>query len=163
MEAPEYTFTVERLHEIFPELEPHWRDHYAVLKARYEADGVHVAEYNPRVDQYFKNSMDGWLKTFVVRKRGEVVGYSTIYVTHDMHNRELIASEDFIYVTPAHRNGTGRKLTKFVLDELRKMGVKRLHITAVTDTRAANLWKRLGFKDTAREMVYQFEAPHVQA
>lgn len=157
-QTSDYAFSVERLHEIFSEVEPHWRDHYAVMKARLENEGVKVADYDPRIDQYFKSSRDGWLKTFVVRYRGTVVGYSTIYVTHDMHNRELIATEDFIYVTPSHRNGTGRRLTKFVLDELRKLGVKRLHVTAITDTRAADLWKRLGFKDTARHMIYAFEA-----
>lgn len=157
----DYQFTIERLHEIFPELEPHWRDHYAVMKARLESEGVKVADYDPRIDQYFKNSRDGWLKTFVVRFDGKVVGYATIYVSHDMHNRELIATEDFIYVAPAHRNGTGRKLTKYVLDNLREMGVKRLHVTAITDTRAGALWKRLGFKDAARHMIYQFEAADV--
>lgn len=157
----DYAFSTERLHEIFAEVEPHWRDHYAAMKTRLESEGVKVAEYDPRIDQYFKFSQDGWLKTFIARYQGAVVGYSTIYVTHDMHNRELIATEDFIYVMPDHRNGTGRKLTKYLLGELSKMGVRRFHVTAITDTRAADLWKRLGFKDTARHMIYDFEASHV--
>lgn len=161
LDQKDYAFSIERLHEIFAEVEPHWRDHYAAMKARLESEGVKCAEYDPRIDQYFKFSQDGWLKTFIVRYRGSVVGYSTIYVTHDMHNRELIATEDFIYVAPVHRNGTGRKLTKFVLSELKRLGVKRFHVTAITDTRAADLWKRLGFKDTARHMIYDFEAVHV--
>lgn len=155
----DYTYSVERLHEIFSELEPHWRDHYAALKTRLEGEGIKVAEYDPRIDQYFQASQDGWLKTFVVRHLGNVVGYSTIYVTHDMHNRTLIASEDFIYVTPAHRNGVGRKLTKFVLENLKLLGVTRFHVTAITDTRATILWKRLGFKEIGTAMIYNFEAP----
>lgn len=154
----DYAYSIERLHEIFAEVEPHWRDHYAAMKARLESEGVHVPDYDPRIDQYFKSSQDGWLKTFVVRYRGAVVGYSTIYVTHDMHNRSLIATEDFIYVTPAHRNGIGRKLTKFVLENLRQMGVTRFHVTAITDTRATILWKRLGFKELGTAMIYNFEA-----
>jgi ribosomal protein S18 acetylase RimI-like enzyme len=159
--STDYTFTIEPLHLIFSEVEPHWRDHYAAMKARLEGEGVKVAEYDPRVDEYFRSSKDGWLKTFTARHKGKLVGYATIYVTHDMHNRELIATEDFIYVTPAHRNGTGRKLTKFVLENLKRLGVKRFHVTAITDTRAADLWKRLGFKDTARHMIYNFEAANV--
>lgn len=154
----DYTYTVERLHEIFPELEPHWRDHYADLKARMEGEGMKVADYDPRIDQYFQFSRDGWLKTFVVRYLGKVVGYSTIYVSHDMHNRTLIAQEDFIYVTPEHRNGAGRKLTKFVLENLKLLGVTRFHVTAITDTRATILWKRLGFKELGTAMIYNFEA-----
>jgi L-amino acid N-acyltransferase YncA len=161
MAYSDYSFSVEPLHEIFPELEPHWRQHYGVYQARMLSEGVKVADYKPRVEQYFRNSKDGWLKCFVVRHLGELVGYATIYVTEDMHNSEKIACEDFIYVTPAHRNGTGRKLTKFVLSELKKLGVKHLHVDAVTDTRSAILWARLGFKDTARHMVYSFEAQHV--
>ncbi len=156
--AEEYTFTVERLHEIFPELEPHWREHYATLKAKHEGQGLSVPDYDPRIDFYFKASKDGWLKTFVARYQGKVVGYSTIYISHDMHNRSLIAQEDFIYVTPTHRNGTGRKLTKFVLDNLRQMGVTRFHVTAITDTRATILWKRMGFKELGTAMIYNFEA-----
>ena len=160
-DSSDYAFSVERLHEIFAEVEPHWRDHYAALKTRMEGEGFKVQDYDPRIDEYFKYSRDGWLKTFVVRFRGVVVGYSTIYVTHDMHNRSLIATEDFIYVTPTHRNGVGRKLTKFLLAELQRMGVTRLHVTAITDTRATILWKRLGFKELGTAMIYNFEAPNV--
>lgn len=155
----DYAYSIERLHEIFPEVEPHWRAHYAELQGRLEGEGLKVAPYDPRIDYYFKASQDGWLKTFVVRYQGQVVGYSTIYVTHDMHNRTLIATEDFIYVTPAHRNGIGRKLTKFVLENLRQMGVTRFHVTAITDTRATILWKRLGFKELGTAMIYNFERP----
>lgn len=161
-ESADYAYSVERLHEIFPEVEPHWREHYAELQARLEGEGQKVAPYDPRIDYYFKASADGWLKTFVVRHLGKVVGYSTIYVTHDMHNRSLIATEDFIYVTPAHRNGIGRKLTKYVLANLREMGVTRFHVTAITDTRATILWKRLGFKELGTAMIYNFEANNVQ-
>ena len=156
-----YVYSMERLHERFPELEPHWRDHYAAMKARLSREGVEVSDYNPRLEQYFKFSQDGWLKTFTVRKDGTLVGYATIYVTTDMHNQDLIAEEDFIYVTPTHRNGIGRKLARYVLDELKKLGVLRVHVTALTDARVVDLWKRMGFKSVGEHMIYRLDGAHV--
>jgi ribosomal protein S18 acetylase RimI-like enzyme len=73
-----------------------------------------------------------------------------------MHNSDLIAQEDTIYVVPEHRNGIGRKFTKVILAELKERGVKRLNVSAMTDLRATKLWKRLGFKELATQMTYTF-------
>ena len=80
-----------------------------------------------------------------------------------MHNDELIAQEDTIFVEPEHRNGIGRKLTKHVLADLEARGCKRISITAVTDTRLGPIWKRMGFKPTAEMMTYVFEVNNVRA
>jgi GNAT superfamily N-acetyltransferase len=73
-----------------------------------------------------------------------------------MHNHDLIAQEDTIFVIKEHRNGIGKKLVRFVLEELKTRGVKRLNVSAKTDLRVAKLWGRMGFKEAATQMTYEF-------
>lgn len=151
-----YTMGLENLAEIYHELEPICREHYAEMKTRLSENGVEVSPYNPRLDKYFEAGDGGWLLTFVLRHEGRICGYSNLYVTNDMHNRDLIAQEDVLFVTKSHRNGIGKTFTKFGLEELKKRGVKRFSVSAMTDLRVAKLWKRMGFKEIATQMMYTF-------
>jgi ribosomal protein S18 acetylase RimI-like enzyme len=151
-----YTFHLGRHRETFDELEPLYRQHYAEMVERLAKDGISYPPYNPRWDEYWRASDRGDLLTFILRHDGKAVGCSNVYLTHDMHNSELIAQEDTIYVVPEHRNGIGKKLTKIILAELKERGVKRLHVSAMTDLRATKLWKRIGFKESATQMIYTF-------
>jgi predicted N-acetyltransferase YhbS len=47
--------------------------------------------------------------------------------------------EDTIFVVKEHRNGVGKKLVQFGLNELKSRGVKRLLVSAMTDLRVAKL------------------------
>lgn len=152
----EYTFATECLPDIYPEMEPLARCHYQEMVDRLTSIGVEVSPYNPRLDEYFKAARGGWLKTFTARLDGKLCGYANVYVTNDMHNRDLIAQEDVLYVSRDHRGGTGKKLVQYGLEELRKLGVKRLMVSAVTDAGVAILWRRMGFKDLAQQMVFIF-------
>lgn len=135
-----------------------YRKHYAEMKARLEGDGHKIGEYAPRLEVYFDAMDRGDLLTFIVLENGTLIGYSNIWLTNDMHNGELIASEDTIYVLPDFRNGTGRKLAKFILAELEGRGVKRVTISPVTNLRVGKIWERMGFKPVAQLMTYHFEA-----
>jgi len=79
-----------------------------------------------------------------------------VYVTNDMHNHDLIAQEDTVYVLPEHRTGWGRKLIQEVHNELKRRGVKRLNITTATDLRVSKLLGRMGYKHTAHAMTITF-------
>jgi GNAT superfamily N-acetyltransferase len=151
-----YTMGIEKLSEIYKELEPICREHYAEMSERLHNEGVDVSEYNPRLSQYFEAGDGGWLLTFVLRHEGVICGYSNIWVTNDMHNGDLIAQEDVLFVTKSHRNGIGKTFTKFGLEELKQRGIKRFSVSAVTDLRVAKLWKRMGFKEIATQMMYTF-------
>ena len=151
-----YEFSLENLETVYPEIEHLFREHYAEMCERLERDGLKTSPYNPRLDQYFAAGNDGWLLTFLTRCDGVAVGYANIYVTHDMHNRDLIAKEDTMFITKAHRNGVGRKMSLFGMEELRRRGVKRLNVTALTDLRVAKLWQRMGFKPVAQYLTYEF-------
>jgi GNAT superfamily N-acetyltransferase len=151
-----YTFSVEKFTDTYLELEPLYRQHYKEMTDRLEAAGVRYSPYNPRLDEYAKASNGGWLLTFVLRTSGVACGYINVYITNDMHNHDCIAQEDTLFVTKEHRNGVGKKLVEFGLNELKKRGVKRLNVSAMTDLRVAKLWKRMGFKEAATQMTYEF-------
>lgn len=151
----EYIFSIERGWENLPELFPLYAAHYREMKERLDGDGLPIGPFNPRIDAYVQAWQGGGLVNYVVRtEAGEAVGYSNVYVTADMHNSEPIAQEDTIFIRRDHRNGVGKKLVRFVLDDLRARGVTRVNITAVTDLRVAKIWQRMGFKPVAQAMTY---------
>lgn len=152
-----YTYAVEQGQENLEEMMPLYEAHYAETSKRLSQDGVDVPEWNPRVDHYKSAWESGWLINYVVRKDGEPVGAANVYVTHSAHNRTLLAVEDSIYVLPEHRGRVGRELVKFALADLKERGVRQVMIDAVTDLRVAKIWKRMGFKEYAVRMVYDFE------
>lgn len=151
-----YQISLERGDLNYSELEPNYRRHYAEMQARLKADGIDVGDYNPRLDEYFRAFKGGWLLNYVVRLDGKAVGHSNVYLTNDMHNGELIAQEDTIYILPEHRNGIGKTLVKHILADLEARGVKRVMISPVTDLRVGKIWKRMGFREVASLMSYQF-------
>lgn len=151
-----YTITLEKFTQNYRELEPLYRQHYAEMTERLAAEGVFYSPFAPRLDKYGEACEGGWLLNFVVRCDGAAVGYSNVYVTNDMHNNDLICQEDTVFVLKEHRNGIGKKLVQCVIEELRSRGVKRLMVSAMTDLRVAKLWKRMGFKEMATQMIYEF-------
>lgn len=151
-----YSITLERGDLNYPELEPNYRQHYAEMRARLAGDGIVIGEYAPRLDQYFAAFAGGWLLNYVVRLDGKAVGHSNVYLTNDMHNGEPIAQEDTIYILPEHRNGIGKTLVKHILSDLKARGVKRVSISPVTDLRVGKIWQRMGFKEAATLMIYNF-------
>jgi ribosomal protein S18 acetylase RimI-like enzyme len=151
-----YTFAQESLIDTYAEMEWLYREHYAEMAERKESLGLSVSPYNPRLDLYFASAERGDLLTFVARHDGKPVGYINVYITNDMHNHDKIASEDVLFVTKAHRNGLGKKLVQFGLEELRNRGVKHLNVAALTDLRVEKLWRRMGFKPVATQMIYVF-------
>lgn len=142
--------------ENYRRLEHLYRQHYTEMTDRLKSQGIECSPYNPRLDQYEIASKGGWLLTFVLLAERKPVGYCNVYVTNDMHNNDLVAQEDALFVLQEHRNGVGKKLVQHVLDELKRRGVKRAIVAAVTDLRVAKLWGRMGFKELATQMVYNF-------
>jgi GNAT superfamily N-acetyltransferase len=151
-----YAFTVERFSDTYSELESLYRQHYGEMVDRLAGQGITYSPYNPRLDEYIKAGDGGWLLTFVLRCEGVACGYANVYITNDMHNGDLISQEDTLFVLKEHRNGVGKKLVQFVLQELKSRGVKRLIVSAMTDLRVAKLWGRMGFKEAATQMIYEF-------
>lgn len=154
----DYAFTLENGMENYGELQPIYRKHFAEMAERLKNDGIEVGAYNPRLGEYFKSFNAGYLLNYVVRTlEGTPVGYSNVYLTHDMHTSELVAQEDTIFILREHRNGIGKKLVRFILGDLERRGCKRVRITPVTDLRVGKIWKRMGFEEVATLMQYTFK------
>ena len=154
-----YDIAVEKFTDTYRELEPLYRQHYSEMLDRLKNEGVEdYSPYNPRLFEYGNACDGGWLLTYVVRHEGKVCGYSNVYITNDMHNGDLIAQEDAIFILKEHRNGTniGKTLIKFIIEDLRNRKIKRMLITTMTDLRVAPLMRRMGFKDIATQMIYKF-------
>ena len=151
-----YEINVEKFTDTYLELEPLYRQHYAEMVERLGGQGIMYPAYNPRLHEYGAACERGDLLTYVLRYEGEVCGYANVYLTNDMHNGDLISQEDTLFVLKAHRNGVGRKLVQFVLQDLKSRGTKRLMVSAMTDLRVAKLWSRMGFKEAATQMIYEF-------
>lgn len=152
-----YTITLERGDLNHSEMHPIYVQHYSEMQARLLQDGITIGDYNPRLPQYIAAWQGGWLLNYIVRFNGVAVGYGNVYLTNDMHNSELIAQEDAIYLVPEHRNGMGKTLVKFILADLTERGVVRVNITPATDLRVAKIWKRMGFKETATVLTYHLK------
>lgn len=154
----QYKIDLERGDLNFPELEVLYRMHYGEMQRRLQGDGFRVSDFNMRLDVYLDAWKTGRLLNFVSRtEAGQAVGYANVYLTHDMHNRDFIATEDAIYVHPNHRNGLGMKIVKHALADLRLRGVRRVTVNPVTDLRVAKIWRRMGFRDVAVRMAFEFE------
>ena len=152
-----YTFAVEPGAVTLAELFPMYAQHYREMQARLEKDGIPVGPFNMRLDVYIERWIAGSLLNYVIRdEEAKAVGYANVYLTNDMHNSEFIAQEDAIYVVPEHRNGVGKKFVRFILDDLRARGVKRVNITPVTDLRVSKIWARMGFRHAAEAMTFIF-------
>lgn len=143
-------------HEWHERLEPLYRQHYAEMQARLKADGIPIGDYNPDLNSYFAAMDSGMMLTFIVQDGETVIGYSNIWVTNDLHNGELIGSEDTVFIVKEHRNGIGRKLVQHILAHLKSIGCKRVTITPVTDLRVGKIWQRMGFKPVCELMMFTF-------
>lgn len=150
-----YTYAEEDFRRTYPEVCPLYHAHYGAMRARMAEDGIEMPAYRPRVEAYMHAFEEGRYLHFVARHDGRAVGYCNGWLTSDMHNGDLIAREDCIYVHPDHRRGVGKKLLQFALADLGRRGVHRLHVHAATDPRVVNLWKRMGFRPAGMAMTFQ--------
>jgi len=151
-----YSIAIEKFTDTYLELESLYRQHYSEMVERLASQGIAYSPYNPRLHEYGEACKRGDLLTYVLRLNGSACGYANVYLTNDMHNGDLISQEDTLFVLKDHRNGVGKKLVQFVLEDLKSRGVKRLMVSAMTDLRVAKLWSRMGFKEAATQMIYEF-------
>lgn len=153
----DYEITLEKFAPTYREMVGLYQKHYSEMCERLESVGIKCSPYNPRLEQYAKASDEGWMLLFIVRHKGVACGHCNIYLTNDMHNSDLIAQEDTIYIDKSHRGrGIGIHLIKTVHNELKSRGVKRLNITTGTDLKVAKLLERMGYKHSAHAMTLTF-------
>jgi GNAT superfamily N-acetyltransferase len=151
------TIALEDADEKYEELKELYQEHYIEMCDRLKGIGVDLPPYNPRLGEYKRVANAGAMISIVARNDDDKpIGYFNIYITLDMQNQDLVGSEVGLFVSKDCRNGIGKKLIKFGLDEMRSRGVKRYYASAVTDLRTAKLWERMGFKHYSHSMLFNF-------
>ncbi len=142
----EYQRDYSAVEEIFKRdwdwLVPVAPEHYSLdLVLKYRA---------PRQDPLYA----GRLTLKVIRDKDHLVGFVGYY----MKNKEE-GFLNFLDVNPTYRGkGYGEKLARYAIDEMVKKGARR--ITLVTyphNSRALNLYHRLGFKEIGRNSQVELE------
>lgn len=123
----EFTIGHERMHEIIPDIEPCYRQHYAETEQVYLPD----SEYNPDFANYEALEKQGTFVLFTVRKYSTVVGYLQYHVYRDMHAQgEMSAREDAFYLVPECRgSGIAPKLLAYAEHFLSKLGCTYVGMT----------------------------------
>ena len=94
-----YVFALEPFNLVLPELHNLHREHFE------ETEGYRAAPINPDYEAMAESERSGQMLQFTARKDGALVGHMRIYLARCRHTQTLTASEDGIYVVPAHRGG----------------------------------------------------------
>ena len=150
------TIALEDADEKYEELKELYQEHYTATCDRLKEIGVDLPPYNPRLGEYKRAANAGVMISIVARNDDKPIGYFNIYISLDMQNQDLVGAEAGLFVSKDCRNGIGKKLIKFGLDEMGSRGVKRYYASAVTDLRTAKLWERMGFKHYSHSMLFNF-------
>lgn len=123
----EFTVGHEKMHEIIPDIEPCYRQHYQETEAVY----LPGSKYDPNWRHYEQLEKSGTFVLFTVRKYSTVVGYLQYHVYRDMHAQgELTAREDAFYLIPECRgSGIAPKLLGYAEHFLQKLGCTYVGMT----------------------------------
>lgn len=136
-------FTEALFQEAYPLLEAHWKEitHYPDILLK------------PNLALYLAAEAKGSARTYCARtEAGQLVGYAVFFLAYNPHYCDsLQASQDIIYVDPAHR-GRGLQFLNWCDTQLQAEGVQvvRHHIKAAHNFGPALL--RIGY--TLEDLIY---------
>jgi GNAT superfamily N-acetyltransferase len=89
---------------------------------------------------------EGRFVGFTVRHTKRVVGYMAFHLTDGYHTTKRVATEDGLYLLPAHRRGlTAVRLIRYAEQALRQLGAGEIHVITKAGTTADRLMDRLGY------------------
>lgn len=105
----------EGLYEVFEDIQPLLRDHYAELAKNQESIAL-----NPDWARYAQIEASGALRVFTARDDGALVGYSVFFISVHPHYADVVlASNDVLFLKKSHRTGrAGLRLIAFSEREL---------------------------------------------
>lgn len=145
-----YVFNVERYADCLEELQPLHKEHWLETE-KYR----HDLPLNPDYAGFMRMERAGGLLLFTIRHQGRLVGQSTMKVHTSMHSQTLVASEDSLFLSAAHR-GSLAVMGGFILyldDMLNRLGVKECRVSSKLVNGADKLMIRYGFKPFATQLV----------
>ena len=126
-----YTIQLEYLADVWAELQPLHAEQYAETE-KYRA-GIPM---KPSYEVMAERETAGGLMQFTARSAsGELVGHMRIYITPSAHTQTLVATEDTLFITQAHRGGfLAVRLWQFADASVIAVGVQEMYF----DSKLAN-------------------------
>lgn len=143
------TFQVEKWRDALPEMEPILVKHWREIALGHDKVPLDIAR-----DRYQQLCDCGSLHVVTARHNGEMIGYHVAIVSGHLHYLgTLHGITDVYFILPEYRLGfTGIRMFRFVIAEMKKLGVKKLITGTKLHLDIGSVLKRLGFGAT--EVVY---------
>lgn len=157
-----YTLRCAYARDALPLLRPLHKEHWEET----ETHRNEVAEFNPDYERGYDLEMQGryFLIVVVENATGALVGNYGLYLSHSMHTKALIATEDTLFVSKAHRRGRlGLALIGYAEDALRTLGVEELAVSVKLVNSVGPMIERLGYQPVGTQYTKLLkEVSHVQ-
>lgn len=146
IQAESFRDIVDEIHELHIE---HWGE---TEKHR------HGFAMNPDYAGFMARERAGNLIQFTMRaESGELVGNLRMFIATSMHTQTRYASEDTLFIKPAHRGGFGvMALMRFAEQSLQFIGVREIRVNSKLVNKADVLMRRMGYDPVALEFVKIF-------
>jgi hypothetical protein len=105
-----------------------------------------VQKLAPDFEAYDRMEKAGKLWVMTVRDEGILIGYIVMFLSNDLHYRELRrATEDIHFIVPEHRKGIlGYKMLARMKEEMKLLGVHTITVRTKADNSHGVLFERLG-------------------
>jgi len=144
-----YTFALESLRKILPELHALHALHYAETEV-YRA-GIPM---NPDYAAMAQSEHDGQLLQFTARRDRELVGNMRVYLVPSRHTQTLTATEDTFFIVPEHRGGfMAVRLWQYVERCVIAAGAREICFDSKTINKADAMARYLKYQPVATKFV----------
>lgn len=149
-------FSIEKVRDVIDELMPLWEAHWKETEMYREGQG-----FNMDVDRYIKYNDVGYYILYTARHSGKLVGNFGAYLSTSMHTKQIIATEDTLFLLPKYRKGfTSMRFIRFVETDLASRGAAEMSIT-VKSKDVGKLCEFVGYKLVAYQYSKSIEDNYV--
>ena len=140
--VPTTTIELSTLEDIKGVIESLFEEHYEEI-----ARNKQIMKLKPNWDVYHKAEDLGTLFTYLAKKEGKCVGYSSNMIGNHLHYADLLyCQNDLLFVSKEHRGGSlGIKLMKATEKHAKLLGCKLMLWHAKQDTTLAQMLPRLKY------------------
>lgn len=142
------TYQVEKWRDALPEMEPILVQHWQEIALGHDKVPLDIGR-----DKYQALCDAGALHVVTVRDAGKMIGYHVAMVSGHLHYMSTLHGvTDVYYILPEYRRGsTGIRLFRYVREEMKKLGVKKLFTGCKLHTaggKSGKLFEYLGYTKT---------------
>jgi len=147
-------YLLESFESCIPEISLLCQEHYEEIAERKD-----VIPLDPDWERYVGMEKAGILFLATVRSDGELIGYYIVSVVPHLHYKSsLTAFTDIFFVQKDFRHGrVGYNLFKFVIKEIKALGVQRFYTSCKLKHDVGPMLDRLGFKEIERNYAMVFD------